>query len=314
MLVGGILTQYAGWRWGFFINVPIGLAIALAILKTIPEHEAEETNQDIDLPGALLITSSLMLQIYGFSQALVWGWLDAKTVSILAVAWLLLGAFIYNESRAPRPLMPLSIFRIRNLTGANMLIAPVYAGMMGMFFLTSLYIQGILHYSPAVTGLCFLPFPIIMGLVSTRIPGLVARFGFRPFMISGPLIIGLALLWLSRLQVDSSYWLAIFPTLVLMPIGTGLTIMPAMAAATSGVAPQQSGLASGLVSTSMQMGGALGLAILSNIAVSATRGAVGGTMSAATVYGYHMAFMVAAVFMAAGAGVAALVIRQPKDG
>ena len=309
MLLGGILTQYVGWRWNFFINVPIGLAVTLLIPRFVPKHEGEEKSSALDLPGALLVTSSLMTLVFAFSQAPEWGWLDAKTLLTLGGAIVLLAGFILNESRAKHPLVPLSIFKIRNVSGANLIIAPLYASMMGTLFLTTLYIQGTLHFSPVLTGISFLPFPLTLGFISTRIPKLVGRFGYRRFLIIGPLIIAVSLLWLSGLSTDSTYVTSLLPTFILMPLGIGLAMMPVVAAATSGVPAHESGLASGLVSTSQQMGGALGLAVLSGVATSAALAShlVG---QAAALQGYHTAFLVDAGFMIVAAVIAIVVIRQ----
>jgi EmrB/QacA subfamily drug resistance transporter len=311
LLLGGILTQYFGWRWNFFINVPVGIAMSFLIARFVPSHAREEQRTSMDLPGATLVTAALMGLVLAFSQAPTWGWLDAKTLGILGGAIVLLAAFLFNESRAKHPLMPLSIFKIRNVSGANLIMAPVYAGMLGVFFLTTLYIQEILHYSPVVTGLSFLPFPFILGLSSTRIPRLVAKYGFRRFLIVGPILAALGVLWLSRLHVGSSYVRGLLPAFVLMPLGMGITFMPTIAAATSGVPAHETGLASGLISTSQQMGGALGLAILSGVAASVTAHALASHTNTATalVHGYSAAFLVSSAFMVAAATVAIGVIR-----
>src|SRR6266446_1765916 len=157
LLLGGVLTEYLGWRWNFFVNVPVGILMLAAISRFVPVHAKEENRPTLDLPGAVLVTSSLMLQVFAFSKAPSWGWLSGSTLGTLGVALVLLAAFLVNEYRAKHPLMPLSIFRIRNVTGANLMMAPIYAGMLGMFFLITLYVQNILHYSPIKTGLAFLP-------------------------------------------------------------------------------------------------------------------------------------------------------------
>lgn len=310
LLLGGILTQYLGWRWNFFVNVPIGILMAIAIYRIVPIHEQEATHRSLDLPGAGLVTSGLIALVYAITQAPSWGWLSGSTLGIIGGALVLLAAFVFNESRSKHPLMPLSIFKIRNVVGGNLIMAPVYASMMGMFFLTSLYIQTILHFSPVMTGLSFLPFPIILGVVSTRVARLVSRFGYKRFLIIGPLLIGIAIAWLSRLPVHGNYITDVLPTLLLMPVGAGLTFMPIIAAATSGVPGQQAGLASGLVSTSQQMGGALGLAILSGVAASVASSNIKlGTLSA-LVHGYDRAFLVGVSFIIFAVILAAAVIRQ----
>lgn len=313
LLLGGALTQYFGWRWNFFINVPIGIVMSLLIARFVPEHEREETNKTLDIPGAALATSSLMLLVFAFSQAPTWGWLDGKTLLSLAVAAGLLAGFIANEARVKRPLMPLSIFKIRNVRGANLIMAPLFAAMMGSFFLLTLYLQGILHFSPVVTGLSFLPFPMTLAFTSSRMPQLVGRYGFKRFMVIGPLFISLGFLWLMQLHTDSNYWFGILPAAILMPLGIGLTMMPTIAAATSGVPGREAGLASGLVSTSQQMGGALGLAILSGIAASVTTSSLHLGPAVAAIHGYHAAFLAAIVFMILASATALFVIHGRKQ-
>jgi predicted MFS family arabinose efflux permease len=296
LLLGGVLTQYLGWRW-----------------KIVPVHEpGEATHRKLDLPGATLVTSSLIMLVLGFSEAPAWGWLSGSTLGLIALAVVLMGAFLLNESRSKHPLMPLSIFKIRNVSGANMMMAPMYATLLGMFFLMTLYIQTVLGYAPAKTGLAFLPFPLILGFMATRISKLVARYGFKRFLITGPIFVIAAMLWLSRLPVHGNYFTNVLPALIIMPIGLGMTFMPIFAAATSGVPAKEAGLASGLITTSQQMGGALGLAILSSIAASATASAVTMSKVGALVHGFDRAILVSTVFMAFAVCIAITVIRQPR--
>jgi EmrB/QacA subfamily drug resistance transporter len=316
LLLGGALTEYFGWSWNFFINVPIGIVMILLISRFVPVHEREETKNALDIPGAILATVSLMLFVLAFSQAPLWGWLSIRTIGAFLTAALLLAGFILNESRAKRPLMPLSIFKVRNVRGANLIMAPLYASMLGVFFLLTLYAQGIMHFTPVMTGLSFLPFPVVLGVVSTRMPKLVQRYGFKRFLVVGPLFIAAGLLWLSQLHSNSTYWVGILPGAILMPLGIGMTIMPTIAAATSGVPADQAGIASGLITTSQQMGGALGLSILSGIAASVTASNMRFGVVTASVRGYHVAFLVAASFMVVASLVALLIIRgtrRPTD-
>ena len=313
LLLGGILTQFLNWRWNFFINVPIGIFIIAAITKFLPHEKQETEHHDLDIPGAILVTSGLTLFVYVVSEAPKWGWTSALTLGFGALAVALLGLFVWNEAKAKHPLMPLSIFAIRNVTGANLMAAPITAGAFGMFFLISLYIQGVLKYSPVMTGLSFLPFPIILGSLSQRMARGVTRFGFKPFLIAGPLLTAASVSWLIRLPVHGNYWTDILPNVIMMPIGMAMTFMPLMVAATSGVREDEAGLASGLINTSQQMGGALGLAILSSVAASV---AVHGGMQGpeAIVKGYRAAFMMAAAFILIATTIGFVLIREKKGG
>ena len=166
----------------------------------------------LDLPGAMLVTSGLITLVFALSQAPIWGWLSISTVSTMVVGVILLTAFIFNESKSSHPLMPLTIFKIRNLTGANLMIAPIYAGMMGTFFISSLYMQQLLHYSPVITGLSFLPFPIALTFTSILIPKLVSKYGYKPFLILGPFLIAISLFLLSRVPVHGTYLICLLPS------------------------------------------------------------------------------------------------------
>ncbi len=312
LLLGGVLTQYIGWRMNFFVNIPIGIAIIVALAKYLPAHDSETGPKNLDLPGAFLVTSGLTLFVYVVSMAPEWGWLHMNTLLWGALAIGLILAFLWNESRHPHPLIPLGIFRVRNLTGANLMMAPIVAGMFGMFFLTSLYIQNVLKYPPVLTGLSFLPFPLIMGVLSPRMAPYVFRFGFKRLLMIGALIVAASMAWLIRLPVNGNYWTDILPVIVLMPIGLCFTFMPLMIAATSGVTPDKSGLASGLINTSQQMGGALGLAILSSVAASVTASRGGIQNVQALVTGYNYAFATGVLFVLIATVLGALIIRQQK--
>jgi EmrB/QacA subfamily drug resistance transporter len=309
LLLGGVLSQFFGWEWNFFINVPIGIAIAFAIPRILPKSEKEEKTKSMDIPGAFLVTSGLMLLVFAISQSPVWGIFDIKTISSMALSLMLIAAFIFNESKVKHPLIPLSIFKNRNIVGANLMMAPVMAGMFGMFYLTSLYTQTVLHFSPLVTGFSFLPFPIILGLMSTKIGRWVSKYGFKRFLVAGPLLIALSLSLLTRLPVDGNYFLNLLPTILLMPLGVGMTFMPIFAAATSGVPGHQSGLASGLINTSQQMGGALGLAVLSGVAAG-----ISGPHASLSklVHGYDLAFLVAVFLVLLATVLGFVIIKQTR--
>lgn len=312
LLLGGVLTQYVGWRWNFFINVPVGIVMSAAIAKFVPAHAREEKYTGLDLPGAALVTTSLIGLVFAFSEASSWGWLSPSIIGIAAGSLLLMAGFIFNESRVKHPLMPLSIFKIRNVTGANLMMAPIYATMLGMFFLVTLYIQTVLGFSPVKAGLAFLPMPVMLGLMSTRIPKLVARYGFKPFLVIGPMFVASGLAWLTRLPVAGDYFVNVLPALLLIPVGMGMTFMPLIAAATSGVPGREAGLASGLISTSQQMGGALGLSILSGVAASVTASSARLGTTGALVRGFDRAMAVGLVFLLFAIVLAVTVIRQPR--
>jgi len=312
LLLGGALTQYAGWRWNFFINVPVGIVMSFLIARFVPAHSREDEYTSLDLPGAVLVTSSLILQVFAFSQASSWGWLSAGTIGTLVAAAVLMAGFIFNESRAKHPLMPLSIFKIRNVTGANLIMAPIYASMLSLFFIVTLYIQTVLHYSPVKAGLSFLPFPTVLALMSTRIPKLVGRYGFKPFLIAGPLFVAAGLSWLSFMPVSGGWLLHVLPGELIIPVGMGMTFMPLIAAATSGVPPREAGLASGLISTSQQMGGALGLAVISGVAVSVTKASAHLGPIGSFVHGIDRALWVGVLLTLLASLLAVVVIRQPK--
>lgn len=313
LLLGGVLTQYVGWRWNFFINVPVGIVMTLAIRKFVPLHAREEkSNTGLDLSGATLITSSLITLVLAFSEASAWGWLDIKTLGVFIASIGLMTGFIVNEKRVKHPLVPLSIFKIRNVVGANLMMAPIYGTMLGIFFMITLYVQSVLHYTPVQAGLAFLPMPIVLGFMSTRIPKLVARYGYKRFLIIGPLLVAAGLVWLTQLSVGGNYLASLLPALLIIPFGIGMTFMPIIAAATSGVPAHEAGLASGLITTSQQMGGALGLAILSGVAASVTASSSYMGKQAALVHGFDRAMVLAVVFMLFAAALAVTVIKQRK--
>lgn len=310
VFLGGALTQYVGWEWNFFINVPIGLMAAFGIYKFVPAHIKEEKDKNLDLPGAVLVTSGLMASVYALSHAGEAGW-DGMTVGILALGVALLAGFIYNEAKAKHPLMPLSIFKIRSLAAGNLVMVSVASGMFAMFFFASLYLQNILQYSPAVTGLSFLIMPVVLGIVSTNSPRFIGKYGFKSVLVVGLSLLAAGVFWMSFAPVEGVYALHVLPSLLLMAVGAGLTFVSATIAATSGVPAHESGLASGILNTSQQVGGALGLSILSAVAALATSTSLtnGQATDQATLDGYTAAFATAGFIILAGLLVAILVIK-----
>ncbi|OGL21835.1 hypothetical protein A2707_00580 [Candidatus Saccharibacteria bacterium RIFCSPHIGHO2_01_FULL_45_15] len=309
VLLGGIITQLFGWHWDFFINVPIGILAVIGIMKYVPAHAKEESDKNLDLPGAALITSGLIALVYAISQAPEAGIADPYVLLTLLSAVILIAAFIYNESRVRHPLVPLSVFRLRNVSGGNLIMIPAMAGMLGMFYFISLYLQNILHFSPIQSGLAFLPFPIILGIVSWNAPKLVDRFGIKKLLIVGTILptIGIGLFTLLPLQ--GSYIVNILPSIILIPTGMGLFFLSAILAATSGVPARESGLVSGLINTSQQVGGALGIAVLAGVAAFATGTSTGPEAQLA---GFHAAFMAATLLMIGALAIALFVIKVPK--
>ena len=312
MVIGGLLTEYVNWRWNFFINVPVGIIAIAGILKFVPAHSSTATHRHLDLRGAALVTSGLMTLVYGLTEASSWGWLSVETIGFLAASATLLAGFIWNESRAPHPLMPLSIFKIRNVAGANAMMTPIMASMLGMFFLLSLYIQTVMKYAPVQAGLAFLPFPAALAIVSNIMPRLIPKYGYRRFLMLGSLFLGAGLLWLSQLSLESSYVVGILPAVILMAIGMGMSFISINIAATSGVPANEAGLASGMLNTSQQMGGALGLAILSGVATSVMQGSAHLGPMGALLNGDKRAFLTAALFAGVAFLIATFVIREQK--
>ncbi len=320
VLLGGIITQYLGWRWNFFINVPIAAFVMVAAWRLVPTHDSEESHNELDLPGAVSITAALMLLVYGLVEAPSHGWTSHSSLGFFTGTALLLAFFVWNELHAKHPLVPFKIFRIRNVTAANLVQMPIVAGMFSTFFFASLYAQTVLHFSPVKTGLSFLAVPVFIGLSASLVPKLVKKIGFKPILVVAPLITASALFYLAHIRVNGTYWHDLFPGFMLMGLGMGATFIAITIAATSGVTGRESGLASGLLNTSQQIGGAIGLAILTGIATSAAANYVkhlskpAGKLTpvVAQVQGFHAAFYVATCFMLAASLIAAVLIKHQK--
>ncbi len=313
LLAGGVITQAINWHWIFFINVPVGIVTAVLILRLLERDEGIGIGEGADIPGALLITSALMLGVYTIVEpAAKDGWGAARTLELGAAALVLLAIFILREASASKPLMPLRIFRSRNVTGANLIQVLSVAGMFGMFFLGALYMQRILHYDALQIGLAFLPVTLIMGTLSVRYAQpLAMRFGARRLMFPGLGLIMMGLLWFMRAPVDGNYLTDIFPVMVLFGTGAGICFPALMGLAMSGATPSDAGLASGLVNTTAQVGGALGLAVLATLSASHTTELVksGHSSAAALTSGYHLAFGIGAALVGCAILVALTVVR-----
>jgi EmrB/QacA subfamily drug resistance transporter len=315
LLAGGVLTQAISWHWIFFVNVPIGIATATLALRWLPTDNGIGFGGGADVPGALLITSSLMLGVYTIVKpAAEDGWGAGRTLVLGAIALALLVAFVVREATARNPLVPLRIFGSRTLSGANVVQVLSVAGMFGMFFLGSLYLQRVLGYDALQIGLSFLPVTIVMGTLSIRYSErLVTRFGARNTLIPGLALILVALVVFTQAPVGGSYVTNVLPVMLLMGAGAGICFPALMGLAMSGVAPADAGLASGLVNTTAQVGGALGLAVLATLSASRSDSLIGHGASTASALtsGYHLAFWIAAALIAA-AIVAALTVLRPE--
>ncbi len=320
VLLGGIITQYLGWRWNFFINVPIGIFVVIMAARLVPKHESEETHNNLDLPGAISITAALMLLVYGLVKASSNGWTAHSTLMYFVISALLIVFFIINERRAKHPLVPLSIFKIRNVAGANLIQLTLAAALFSVFFFTTLYVQNILGYSPIRTGVSFLALPIVIAITASIAPNIIKRVGYKPVLVIAPIFTATGLFLLAHVPVDGKYFSDLLPGFLVMSFGLGFTFVSVLVAATSGVAGHLSGLASGLVNTAQQVGGSLGLAVLSAIAASSSTRfllhsshVTTATNLAATVHGFHDGFYTAVGFALAASVLALIIIKQPKN-
>jgi len=313
LLAGGILTEAISWHWIFFINLPVGIATAVATRRLVPDHEGLGLAEGADVPGALLITASLMLGTYTILEVSEVGWLAAQTLILGAIALALGAAFIARQARIPNPLMPLRLFRSRNVSGANALQALLVAGMFAMFFLGALYLQEILGYDALEVGLAFLPTTLVMGTLSLGFSEkLIMRFGPRRTLIPGLFMIAVGLLLFARTPVDGVFVTDVLPPLLLVGLGVGTAFPSLMTLAMSGATPQDAGLASGLVNTTAQVGGAIGLAILATLATGRTDDleAAGAAHEAALNSGFHLAYLVGAGLVGIALVIAFAVLRE----
>jgi len=317
VLAGGVLTDLAGWHWVFLVNLPIGVLVTVVGLRLLPAVHTGAEHTQLDVPGAVAITASMVLAVYAIVNGNTVGWTSAQTLGLLGAAVVVGAAFVAWESRVPAPLMPLSIFRHRNLSVANIVGVLWAASMFALFFLSALYLQLVLHYSPLQVGLAFLPGNLIMMAFSLGLSAkLVMRFGFRTPLAFGLSVAALALLWFARAPVHGSFVVDILPSMVLIGIGGGLAFNPVLMAAMSDVEPKDAGLASGITNTAFMMGGAVGLAVLASAAAAHTRSLVasGHSAAAALTGGYHLAFLVGALFALAAAAIGATLLRSGTAG
>jgi EmrB/QacA subfamily drug resistance transporter len=315
LLVGGALTEAINWHWIFFVNLPVGALTALFALRLVDERPGIGLGQGADLPGALLLTGGLMLLVYAIVDAAEQGWDSAQTLGLGAVSILLLAVFVLRQARIANPLMPLRLFRSRNVSGANAVQALMVVGMYGMFFLGALYMQRILGYDALEVGLAFLPTTLVMGAMSFDVSArLNTRYGPKATLVPSMVVIAAGLVLFAQTPVDANYATDLLPALALLGLGAGLAFPSLMTLAMSGATPSDSGLASGLVNTSVQVGGALGLAVLATLATDRTDSlrADGESVATALNSGYHLAYLIGAALVAVAVVIAVQVLRaQP---
>jgi len=315
LLAGGLLTQGINWHWIFFVNLPIGVATAVLAIRLVDRDAGVGLRQGADMLGAVLVTAALMLGVYTILEAGDYGWGSLHTLGLGAVAVGLLIAFVARQARTANPLVPLRIFRSRNVSGANVIQMLMVAGLFGMFFLSVLYLQRVLGYDAIETGLAFLPVSVLIGVLSLGFSArLNTRFGARATLLPGLALLAGALALFARVPVDGSYLSDLLPSMVMFGVGAGLSFPSLMTLAMSGATRSDAGLASGLVNTSLQVGGALGLAILATLATSRTEDllASGSPTASALTEGYQLAFIVAAGLVVAAIVLALTVLRSER--
>ena len=315
LLAGGVLTDLINWHWIFFVNVPIGVATGLLSLRFVEDRPGLGLREGADIPGAVLVTSGLMLGVYTILGVTEHGWASTQTLALGAVSIGLVAAFVVRQARVATPLMPLRLFRSREVAGANVVMALLVVGMFGLFFLGALYLQLILGYEALEVGLAFLPGTLVMGTLSLGFTDkLNMRFGPANVLIAGLVFLIAAMLLFARTPVDGNYWIDLLPLMLLFGVGAGVSFPALMMLAMSGATPQDAGLASGLVNTTAQVGGAIGLALLATLATDRTEGlrADGESVAAALNGGYHLAYLVGAILAAVAIVVAVTVLRSRR--
>src|SRR5579884_1177698 len=306
LVLGGALTQSFSWRWIFFVNVPVGILTFVAATRLVPESKDEHAHQGYDLAGAVTVTGGLMALVYGLVNSASHGWGSTTTIVSFLGAAVLLAAFVVIEQRSAEPLVRLSIFRVRSLLTANLSMFLAFSGMFAMFFFNTLYIQKVLGFGPLKAGVAFLPFTAGVMLSAGLASNFAPRIGVRPIAAAGMVLTVVGMILFARMPVDGSYGVDVLPGMILGSLGMGAIFMPLTLVATTGLDDEDHGLASGLFNTSQQVGGALGLAILTTIAAGQTH----GQTAAAQVHGFHYAFAGAGVLVALSLVVMLALLRK----
>jgi EmrB/QacA subfamily drug resistance transporter len=310
VLMGGILTDLLSWEWIFFVNVPVGIA-ALALAPLLLTESRDAHGQSHDIPGAILVTSGLVLVVLGITQGQQWGWGSASTLGVFALSAILLAAFVLWESRQQEPLVPFSIFRLQTLTAANVAGFIMGTAMFSMFLMLTLYMQQVLGYSPLETGVAYLAVAGTAVIWANVAAAAVNRIGVKPALVLGMVLLTVGLLYFTQVSVGGSYWADLFPGFLVLGVAIPFAFVPITIAALAGTKPQEAGLASGLINTSQQIGGAVGIALLSTIAVSTTEDELGnGTVApVALTDGFVNAFWAGAAIAFVGVLVAVFMVR-----
>ena len=315
LLLGGILTQYLSWRWNFLVNVPVGILVVLASFRLLPHHDDEDKKTHLDLPGAILATSGLISLVYGLSKAPINGWSSTTVWGFIIAGVVLFSGFLFNERRSKEPMLPLSLFKTRNVLGGNIAFLVIACTMFSMFFFNTLYVQQILHFSPVKTGVSFLPVSMIVAVLSGIVSKIVPKIGYKLPMNLGPAVLAIGLFTIAHtMKVGGDYWHNVFPGLAIFACGMGLTFVAGTLAATSGVPRHLAGIASGVMNTAQQVGGAIGLAILSAVAFSTVRTQThaGTAAKVAQIHGYQTGIHVGVGLAIAAAIVVLLVVKNEK--
>lgn len=316
VLLGGILTNSYNWHWNFLINIPVGIAVFILSTVLLPSSDVQEGKKHVDIVGALTVTAALMIAVYAIVGGNQVGWLSVQTLTLLGGAVALLAIFVGIESKVKAPLIPLGLFKLRNLVVSNIVAILWAAAMFAWFFLAALYLQLILGYNPKQVGLSFLPGNVIMALFSLGLSAkIVVRFGIKKPLGVGLLLVAAGFMYLARAPIGGTFMVDVLPSMIVLGIGAGMAFNPMLLAAMGDVPQHESGLASGLVNTSFMMGGALGLAVLASLALANTNSqlAAGSGYITALNSGYHIAFFIAGLFAILASLLGVLLLKIDKN-